>query len=74
MDRIASFNLILFLCMATVLGLALVSKALSNRFIGSEPMFAVAAGAVFGPHVLGWVNRRRSDQAISRFCSNNCLG
>ncbi len=56
MDRITSFNLILFLCMATVLALALVSKALSNRFIASEPMFAVAAGAVFGPHVLGWVS------------------
>lgn len=56
MDRIASFNLILFLCMATVLGLALVSKALSNRFIASEPIVAVAAGAVFGPHVLGWVS------------------
>ena len=56
MDRIASFNLIVFLCMATVLGLALVSKALSNRFIGSEPIVAVAAGAIFGPHVLGLVN------------------
>jgi NhaP-type Na+/H+ or K+/H+ antiporter len=55
MDRIASFNLILFLCMATVLGLALVSKALSNRFIGSEPIVAVAAGAIFGPYVLDWV-------------------
>src|SRR3954453_5313945 len=55
MDRIDSFNLILFLCMATVLGLALVSKALSNRFIGSEPIVAVGAGAIFGPHVLDWV-------------------
>jgi NhaP-type Na+/H+ or K+/H+ antiporter len=58
MSGATGFYLVLFLCMATVLGLAFVSKALSNRFIASEPMIAVTAGVVFGPFVLGWVNLR----------------
>jgi NhaP-type Na+/H+ or K+/H+ antiporter len=65
MSSATGIYLILFLCMATVLGLAFVSKALSNRFIASEPIVAVAAGIVFGPFVLGWVDLRQfaSDQA-----------
>src|SRR3954467_1441150 len=56
MSAPTGFYLVLFLCMATVLGLAFVSKALSNRFVASEPIVAVAAGVIFGPFVLGWGN------------------
>ena len=57
--------------MATALGLALISKALSNRFIASEPIVAVAAGVIFGPFVLGWVSLTAHQRGL---CSSRCRG
>lgn len=42
-------NLFLLIAAGTALGLALVSQALQNRFVASEPLFALAVGILAGP-------------------------
>ena len=56
MEATTVFHIVLLIMMSVALVLALVSEALRNRFVASEPIFALGIGALAGPFALDLVD------------------